>query len=178
MHSENIDSSNFGLTDYAVFILLLLISSGIGIYYAIKDRNAKKTARQFLTAERSLHWFPVSMSLMASFQSSVTILGYPGNFFAFKFIGYNMDAESANQICLYIHKTAEMYLRGTQFWVVIISSSIAALSAAELFLPVYYDLKLSSVNQYLKIRFNSEAVRLAGTFTFIFATVPYMGVSM
>lgn len=78
MHAENIDSSNFGLTDYAVFILLLLVSSGIGVYYAIKDRNAKKTARQFLTAERSLHWFPVSMSLMASFQSSVTILGYPG----------------------------------------------------------------------------------------------------
>lgn len=79
MHAENIDSSNFGLTDYTVFIILLLFSSGIGIYYAIKDRNAKKTARQFLTAERSLHWFPVSVSLMASFQSSVTILGYPGN---------------------------------------------------------------------------------------------------
>lgn len=71
-----------------------------------------------------------------------------------------------------------MYLRGTQFWFVIISSSMAALTAAELFLPVYYDLNLSSVNQYLKIRFNSEKVRLAGTFTFILATVPYMGVSM
>lgn len=70
-----------------------------------------------------------------------------------------------------------MYLRGTQFWFVIISSSIAALTAAELFLPVYYDLNLSSVNQYLKIRYNSERVRLAGTFTFLLATVPYMGVS-
>ena len=69
-----------------------------------------------------------------------------------------------------------MYLRGTQFWFVIISSSMAAFSAAELYLPVYYDLNLSSVNQYLKIRFNSEKVRLAGTFTFLFATVPYLGV--
>ena len=87
MHAENIDSGNFGLTDYAVFILLLLVSSGIGVYYAIKDRNAKKTARQFLTAERTLHWFPVSMSLMASFQSSVTILGYPGkNFFVIQLL--------------------------------------------------------------------------------------------
>lgn len=88
------------------------------------------------------------MSLMASFQSSVTILGYP----------------------------AEMYLRGTQFWFVIISSSMAAFAAAELYLPVYYDLNLSSVNQYLKVRFKSEKVRLAGTFTFLFATVPYLGV--
>lgn len=59
----------------------------------------------------------------------------------------------------------------------IISSTMAALAAAEIFLPVYYDLNLSSVNQYLKVRFNSEKVRLAGTFTFLFATVPYMGVS-
>ena len=86
------------------------------------------------------------MSLMASFQSSVTILGYP----------------------------AEMYLRGTQFWIVIISSSMAAFSAAELYLPVYYDLNLSSVNQYLKLRFKSEKVRLAGTASFLFATVPYL----
>lgn len=35
-HSENIDSGNFGLTDYAVFICLLIVSSSIGIYYAIK----------------------------------------------------------------------------------------------------------------------------------------------
>ena len=35
-HAENIDSGNFGLTDYAVFAVLLLISSGIGIYYAFK----------------------------------------------------------------------------------------------------------------------------------------------
>lgn len=59
------------------------------------------------------------MSLMASFQSSVTILGYP----------------------------AEMYLRGTQFWFVIISALMAAAAAAELYLPVYYDLQFSSVNQ-------------------------------
>lgn len=35
-HAENIDSSNFGLTDYAVFICLLVSSSSIGIYYAFK----------------------------------------------------------------------------------------------------------------------------------------------
>lgn len=59
------------------------------------------------------------MSLMASFQSSVTILGYP----------------------------AEMYLKGTQFWMVVISAIIASITAAELFLPIYYKLSFTSVNK-------------------------------
>jgi sodium/solute symporter, putative len=56
---------------------------------------------------------------MASFQSSVTILGYP----------------------------AEMYLKGTQFWMVILSAVVASVTAAELFLPVYYKLSFTSVNK-------------------------------
>lgn len=88
------------------------------------------------------------MSLLASFQSSVTILGYP----------------------------AEMFYRGTQFWVVILSGAVASIAAAELFLPVYYKLRFTSVNQYLSARFGSETVRLAASFSFLLATVPYMGV--
>lgn len=63
--------------------------------------------------------FPVAMSLLASFQSSVTILGYP----------------------------AEMFYRGTQFWLVILSSLMASTLAAELFLPVFYKLGFTSVNE-------------------------------
>lgn len=59
------------------------------------------------------------MSLLASFQSSVTILGYP----------------------------AEMYTKGTQFWVVILSAIFASITAAELFLPVYFKLSFTSVNR-------------------------------
>ena len=59
------------------------------------------------------------MSLLASFQSSVTILGYP----------------------------AEMFLRGTQFWMVIFAGVLASVVAAEVFLPVYYGLAFTSVNE-------------------------------
>lgn len=59
------------------------------------------------------------MSLMASFQSSVTILGYP----------------------------AEMYFMGTQFCMVVISACIAAVAAAEVFLHVYYGMTFTSVNK-------------------------------
>lgn len=43
--SENINTDNFGLTDYAVFISLLFVSSGIGIYYAFKVKSDLKILR-------------------------------------------------------------------------------------------------------------------------------------
>lgn len=69
-------------------------------------------------ANRQLGAFPVSMSLMASFQSATTYLGYP----------------------------SEMFYRGTQYWAAIFGLAISNLIAGEFFLPVLYDLKLTSVN--------------------------------
>lgn len=59
---------------------------------------------------------------------------------------------------------------------VILSSFAASMIAAELFLPVFYRLNFTSVNQYLEQRFNSKNVRLAVSFSFLLCTVPYMGV--
>ncbi|XP_015786014.1 sodium-coupled monocarboxylate transporter 2 [Tetranychus urticae] len=146
---ESLDAmtNKFSTVDYIVFILMLVCSSGIGIFYAFKGRK-NESSKEFLTANKSLNWFPVSMSLLASFQSSVTILGYP----------------------------AEMYTKGTQFWVVILSAIFASITAAELFLPVYFKLSFTSVNRYLTMRFNRDNVRLAASMAFLLGTVPYMGV--
>ncbi|KAI1301878.1 Sodium-coupled monocarboxylate transporter 1 [Halotydeus destructor] len=144
---EPLDVKTFRFADYAVFAFMLLISTSIGVFYAWKDRN-ESSNKAFLTANRSLHLFPVAMSLLASFQSSVTILGYP----------------------------AEMFLRGTQFWAVILSGMLAAFVAAEVFLPVYYKLSFTSVNKYLRLRFGSDRVRVLSSVTFLLGTIPYMGV--
>lgn len=58
----------------------------------------------------------------------------------------------------------------------IFSSLAASIIAAELFLPVFYRLNFTSVNQYLEQRFNSTNVRFAVSFSFLLCTVPYMGV--
>ncbi|CAG2115598.1 unnamed protein product, partial [Medioppia subpectinata] len=137
----------FSFADYSVFAAMLCISTAIGLYYALKDRK-NVSNKEFLTANKSLSMFPVAMSLLASFQSSVTILGYP----------------------------AEMFYRGTQFWAVMISGAMASIIAAEIFLPVYYKLQFTSVNKYLEERFKSERVRLAVSLSFLLCTIPYMGV--
>ncbi|ELT90150.1 hypothetical protein CAPTEDRAFT_69450, partial [Capitella teleta] len=65
----------FHPADYAVFLSVLLISLGIGVFYARKGRQKKQTIDSFLMADRSMSILPVSMSLLASFLSAITILG-------------------------------------------------------------------------------------------------------
>lgn len=48
------------------------------------------------------------------------------------------------------------------------------LLAAKVFMPIYYDLELTSVHKYLLRRFRSNAVRLAGSVGFILCTVSFL----
>ncbi|XP_037572916.1 sodium-coupled monocarboxylate transporter 1-like isoform X1 [Dermacentor silvarum] len=140
------DVPRFTVADYSVMCLMLCVSSGIGIYFAWRDRRDVSN-KSFLMGNRELGVFPVAMSLMASFQSATTVLGYP----------------------------AEMYYKGTQFWVAIFGLAISNVIAAELFLPVLYNLRMTSVNTYLERRF-SGSVRTLGSLSFITNTLLYMGV--
>ncbi|KAH6931641.1 hypothetical protein HPB50_026245 [Hyalomma asiaticum] len=135
------DTPKFGGVDYAVLAAMLSVSSGIGLYFAWRDRRDQSN-QSFLLGNRQLGLLPVSLSMMASLQSATTVLGYP----------------------------AEMYYRGTQFWVAIFGLAISNIIAAEVFLPVFYRLQLTSVNSYLERRFNSTAVRLLGSLSFIVNT--------
>jgi len=111
-------STNFSIIDYLVFSLLLISSSLIGVFFWFKSRN-NATNEEFLTGNRQLGLFPVTMSLVASFMSTNTLLGLP----------------------------AEVYQVGTQFSLQIFSITIAVLLAAEVFMPIYYRLGLLSVNE-------------------------------
>lgn len=73
-HSQ--EAASFGPADYAVFVLMLLVSSGIGIYYGWVDRK-KRSSSEFLTGGRTLSILPVAMSLTAGVMSSTTILSNP-----------------------------------------------------------------------------------------------------
>ncbi|KAK2892442.1 hypothetical protein Q8A67_012430 [Cirrhinus molitorella] len=137
----------FTVTDYVIFALLLVASTAIGLYYAFKGRQ--RTAEEFLYADRSMKCLPLALSLMASFQSAVAIIGTP----------------------------AEVYANGTQYWFIGCSYILGLLIPAHIFIPVFYRLQLKSVYQYLELRF-CKAVRICGTAAFIFQMVIYMGVSI
>ncbi|KAM8954193.1 sodium-dependent multivitamin transporter isoform 2-T2 [Pelodytes ibericus] len=136
----------FSTADYIIFALLLVLSSAIGLYYALSG-GKQRTMQEFLLANRSMSFLPVALSLLATFQSAVAILGVP----------------------------SEIYRFGTEYWFLGCSYIIGLLIPAYIFIPIFYRLGLTSTYEYLELRF-SKAVRICGTATFIFQMVIYMGV--
>ncbi|KAG9490556.1 hypothetical protein GDO78_006080 [Eleutherodactylus coqui] len=140
------DIGSFTVWDYVVFGLMLLISAAIGIYYAFAG-GGQKTAKDFLMGGRSMTAVPVALSLTASFMSAVTVLGTP----------------------------AEVYRFGAMFSIFAITYTLVVLLTAEIYLPVFYRLGITSTYEYLEIRFN-KYVRLIGTVLFIIQTILYTGI--
>lgn len=112
------DQKHFLAVDYVVFALLLAASVGIGLYYALSG-GRQRTTQEFLMADRSMRCLPVSLSLIASFQSAVAIIGVP----------------------------AEIYTHGTQYWFIGCAYILGLLIPAHVFIPLLYRLKLSSAYQ-------------------------------
>lgn len=136
----------FTVADYTIFVLLLVLSSAVGLYYALSG-GGQRTVQEFLLANRSMRFLPVALSLLATFQSAVAILGVP----------------------------AEIYREGTEYWFLGCCYFLGLLIPAHVFIPIFYRLRLTSAYEYLELRFN-KAVRVCGTITFIFQMVIYMGV--
>ncbi|XP_030167304.1 sodium-dependent multivitamin transporter isoform X2 [Lynx canadensis] len=139
-------TSAFSLVDYVVFALLLVLSLAIGLYHAFRGWG-QHTVGQLLMADRKMGCLPVALSLLATFQSAVAILGVP----------------------------SEIYRFGTQYWFLGCCYFLGLVIPAHVFIPVFYRLHLTSAYEYLELRFN-KAVRICGTVTFIFQMVIYMGV--
>ncbi|EMP28121.1 Sodium-coupled monocarboxylate transporter 2 [Chelonia mydas] len=140
------DIKNFVAWDYVVFAALFLISSGIGVFFAIKERK-NVTSKQFLVGGKQMTCGPVALSLTASFMSAVTVLGTP----------------------------AEVYRYGAPFIVFFISYMFVIIFTSELFLPVFYRSGIISTYEYLELRFN-RSVRFAATLIYIVQTILYTGV--
>ncbi|XP_040508688.1 sodium-coupled monocarboxylate transporter 1 isoform X1, partial [Gallus gallus] len=136
----------FSVWDYVVFAAMLLVSAVIGIYYAFAG-GGQKTSKDFLMGGRSMTAVPVALSLTASFMSAVTVLGTP----------------------------AEIYRYGAIFCIFAITYALVVLCSAEIFLPVFYRLGITSTYEYLELRFN-KYLRLCGTFLFIIQTTLYTGI--
>ena len=104
--------------DYVIFVVMLLGTLAIGVYHACTG-GKQKTTSEYLTGDRNLSFFPVSVSLTASFFSSILMLGFP----------------------------AEAYTNGGMYWLYAVGIAIGAILSATLFVPVFHPLKLTSVNE-------------------------------
>ncbi|KAG8179664.1 hypothetical protein JTE90_017803 [Oedothorax gibbosus] len=136
----------FTAIDYGIFVLMLIFSAAIGIYYRFSGGH-QKTNKEYFLANKDLPIIPVAFSLMASFMSAITILGV----------------------------ASENYMYGTQFVIINIAYIIGTPIAAFIFLPVFFQMQATSAFEYLERRFNKEA-RLIASSIFILQMVLYMSI--
>ncbi|KYM76965.1 Ubiquitin carboxyl-terminal hydrolase 46 [Atta colombica] len=132
--------------DYAVIGALILISSGIGVYYWLIGGRQKSTEEYFM-ANKSMRMIPVAIGLMVSYLSAVSLLGV----------------------------SSENYVYGTQYAVINISYGLATPFAAYFYLPVFFKLGTASTFEYLQKRFGTTT-RLIASFAFLLQLLLYSGV--
>uniref|UniRef100_A0A667WJT9 Solute carrier family 5 member 8, like n=1 Tax=Myripristis murdjan TaxID=586833 RepID=A0A667WJT9_9TELE len=137
--------ASFSVWDYVVFAGTILGAAGIGLFQAIRDRK-ETSSSEFLLGGRQMTAVPVAMSLTASFMSGITVIGTP----------------------------AEAYRYGAAFWLFGFSYAIMSTITAEVFVPLFYRLGITSTYEYLEMRFN-RTIRIIGTTMYIIQTALYTG---
>ena len=130
--------------DYVIFAAILLLSLGIGIYFGFFGKK-QSSQEQYLLGNRKMSAIPVSLSLLASFMSAITLLGVP----------------------------SETTVYGTQYIMIGLCFPIVAVISAYIFLPIFYNLELTSVYEYLELRF-SKPVKILGASCFVLQMMFYI----
>jgi len=113
--------ATFEPLDYILFVAVLIISALVGVYYVLKEKLGEKetTSDDLLMGGREMSVFPVAMSLIASYMSAITVLGVP----------------------------TEMYVFGSQYWLVALSGIMTYPVTCYVFLPFFHNMKLNSAYQ-------------------------------
>ncbi|XP_019874461.2 sodium-coupled monocarboxylate transporter 1-like isoform X2 [Aethina tumida] len=116
----------FGWVDYVMFMCMLLMCMGIGLYYGLL--HTSNTAQDYLIGGRAMKVFPVAMSLIASWVSGISLLGIP----------------------------TEIYVYGVQYLYITGGFIISAIIFSYVFLPVFHGLSLTSIYEYQELRFDKK----------------------
>ncbi|XP_046549974.1 sodium-coupled monocarboxylate transporter 1-like [Haliotis rubra] len=140
------ESLAFGKWDYTVFGVMVAVSVSIGIYYAIVSRHGRLD--EYLLAGRSMTFLPVALSLMATFTSSITMVG----------------------------ASAEAYGHGIMWILSEMAFSVGNLLEIFLLLALLRRLNISSPFQFLEGRFKSRALRLIVTVLGCVENLFYLGI--
>jgi len=128
--------------DYSVLAFYLLVMLLIGFYFSREQHSSK----DFFLAGRSMGWFPVGVSVMATLLSALSYTGIPG----------------------------EAYYSGLRFLLLPLGVWLTLPVMWWFILPMYHSLKLFSVYEYLELRFNL-ANRVAASVVFVLWRLLWLG---
>ncbi|XP_078483824.1 LOW QUALITY PROTEIN: sodium-coupled monocarboxylate transporter 1-like [Ciona intestinalis] len=142
------DVREFGTVDLIVFSASLLLTFLVGGYYAYKARRDDSVANYYF-GNRKIPPIPLELSLAVTYISALTIIGVP----------------------------TETYTYGmVNIWHVF-ATIIPSIFVCIYFIPLYYRLQLSTIYEYLEIRFNRKC-RMFSSATEIINAILYMGITV
>ncbi|KAK4307432.1 hypothetical protein Pmani_020821 [Petrolisthes manimaculis] len=139
-------SGVFSKVDLMVFLVMLVGSLIIGVVSAYTSRN-NKTTTEYLLGSRQMCPLPVGLSLLGGWVSAISILG----------------------------NATEVYLHGTQVATSLLGCVLGVILVGRVFLPVLYHLNITSIIEYIQLRFGSIVLRKAVTSCYICLNFFYMG---
>ncbi|KAL1137888.1 hypothetical protein AAG570_009584 [Ranatra chinensis] len=136
--------------DYVVFVLLILASFGVTIFGRISGPKEKTKADFAFAANNRVSVPAMMLSIARGFLGVRVFLGYP----------------------------SELYYRGSAMWETLYGMILAYPIVCFFFVPVYYSLGITSVYQYLDLRFKSRLVRCLASGTYLLRSILNLGVTV
>jgi Na+/proline symporter len=128
--------------DYGVLLVYLLAMVGLGFYFAGRQTDTA----EFFLGSRSLGWFPLGLSLMATLISALTYTGLPG----------------------------QAYEHGLKCWIMPASFWLIMPIVLYVVVPIYRGLGLYSLYEYLEYRYDAR-VRFAASLIFVVWRLLWLG---
>ena len=128
--------------DYAVLGFYLLTMLGVGFYFSREQHSS----RDFFLAGRSMGWFPVGISIMATLLSALSYSGIPG----------------------------EGYYVGLKFLAMPVAIWLLLPIISGVILPLYHRLGIYSIYEYLEMRYDS-ATRFLSSVIFVLWRLLWLG---
>lgn len=138
--------------DYVMFAAFIIFSTLVPLWGRLFTKK-KKTAQSkadYVFATGSVSLIAMMLSIARGTLGIRSVLGYP----------------------------SELFYRGTAMWEVIYGMVNAYPIVCFVFVPVYFNLGITSVYQYIDLRFKSRLVRRLASATFILRQVSSLGVTV
>ncbi|RZF31964.1 hypothetical protein LSTR_LSTR012434 [Laodelphax striatellus] len=143
------DESSLAI-DYVVFVLLICASTSVAVYGRLSGPKERTKADYVFAASSSVSVIAMMLSVARGFLGVRVFLGYP----------------------------SELFYRGSGMWETLYGMTIAFPIVCFVFVPVYYSLGITSVYQYLDLRFKSRLVRCLASGTYVVRSLLNLGVTV
>ncbi|XP_077486761.1 sodium-coupled monocarboxylate transporter 1-like [Amblyomma americanum] len=131
--------------EYALFAILVAANLSLGLYFSFRRTNvgagSRGTAEEVFLAGRTLKTIPLAASSVASLFSSTGLVGFPAHFYAY---GWHLS------------------------WGYLTPLVLIPL-ATHVFVPVLYRLGITSIFEYIRLRFNGN-ISLTACVIYLFLT--------